>query len=53
MYIKHSVSFIGAGGLTYRPKGNDPLETEVVYNEHSVSFIRTDGLAYLSKERTL
>ena len=47
MYIKHSVSLIGTGGLTYLSKGENPNEGEPMYIKHSVSLIRTGGLAYL------
>jgi len=30
-------------------KGENPNETETMYNKHSVSLIGTGGLAYLSK----
>jgi hypothetical protein len=31
MYIKHSVSLIGTGGLTYLSKGENPSEAEPMY----------------------
>jgi hypothetical protein len=49
MYIKHSVSLIGTGGLTYLSKGENPGEAETMYIKHSVSLIGTGGLTYLSK----
>jgi hypothetical protein len=47
MYIKHSVSLIGRGGLTYLSKGENPKEAEPMYIKYSVSLIGTGGLAYL------
>jgi hypothetical protein len=37
MYIKHSVSLIGTGGLTYLSKGENTSEAEAMYIKHSVS----------------
>jgi hypothetical protein len=49
MYIKHSVSLIGIGGLPYLPEGKNWHETETMYIKHSVSLIRTGGQVWLSK----
>jgi hypothetical protein len=47
MYIKHSVTLIGTGGLAYLSKGEIPTEAEPMYIKHSVSLIGTGGLMYL------
>jgi hypothetical protein len=47
MYIKHSVSLIGTGGLTYLSKGENPGEAETMYIKQSVSLIGTGGLMYI------
>jgi hypothetical protein len=44
MYIKHSVSLIGTGGLTYLSTGENPNEAEPMYIKYSVSLIGTGGL---------
>jgi hypothetical protein len=46
MYIKYIVSLIGTGGLAYLSKGENPRETEPMYNKHSVSLIGT-GVMYI------
>ena len=46
MYIKHSVSLIGTGGLAYPPNGENMYETEHESNEHIVSFIGTTCMSY-------
>jgi hypothetical protein len=49
MYIKHSVSLIGTGGLVWLSMLENLSETETMYIKHSVSLRKTGGLAYLSK----
>ena len=36
MYIKHSESLMGTGGLAYLSKGENPHETKPMYNKHNV-----------------
>jgi hypothetical protein len=48
MYIKHSVSLIGTGGLVWLSVLENVNKTETMYIKHSVSLIGTGGLRVLS-----